>query len=77
MAEPVVAEGPLAELAVAATAAVGADHAGVDLIADRDRGLQVLEVNSMPAWQGLQGVSREDIALHLARHLAGRLRPRR
>ena len=77
MAEPVATEGPLAELAVAATAAVGADHAGVDLIADRDRGLQILEVNSMPAWQGLQGVSREDIALHLARHLAGRLRPRR
>ena len=49
--------GRLAELAVAAAAAVGADHAGVDLIEDRDGGLQVLEVNSMPAWQGLQSVT--------------------
>ena len=76
-AEPLAAEGRLAELAVAAAGAVGADHAGVDLIAGRDGGLQILEVNSMPAWQGLQGVSEQDIALHLARHLASRLRPRR
>ena len=56
-AEPAPATGRLAELAVAAAAAVGADHAGVDLIVDRDGGLQILEVNSMPAWQGLQAVS--------------------
>ena len=31
----------------------------------------------MPAWQGLQGVSREDIALLLAEDLARRLRPSR
>ena len=56
-AEPVPAAGRLAELAVAAAAAVGVDHAGVDVIADRDGGLQILEVNSMPAWQGLQAVT--------------------
>ena len=71
-AESVPAAGELAELAVAAVAAVGVDHAGVDMIADRDGGQQILEVNSMPAWQGLQAVSSEDIALHLARHLAAR-----
>ncbi|MFL5337952.1 MAG: hypothetical protein ACJ8H8_33485 [Geminicoccaceae bacterium] len=76
-AEPLAAAGRLAELAVASAAAVGADHAGVDLIADRDGELQVLEVNSMPAWQGLQGVTSEDIALHLAEDLARRLRPSR
>ena len=38
-----------------AAAAVGADHAGVDLIRDRSGGLQVLEVNGIPAWRGLQG----------------------
>ena len=64
-AEPVPAAGRLAELAVAAAAAVGADHAGVDVIADCDGGLQILEVNSMPAWQGLQAVTSEDIALAL------------
>ncbi len=71
--EPVPAAGRLAELAIAAAEAVGADHAGVDLIADSEGRLQVLEVNSMPAWQGLQAVASEDIALHLARHLSARM----
>ena len=58
----------------AAAAAVGADHAGVDLIVDRDGGLQVLEVNSMPAWQGLQsGEPARTSPLQLARHLAARV----
>jgi RimK family alpha-L-glutamate ligase len=72
-AEPVAANGRLAHLAIAAAIAVGAEHAGVDLIEDRDGRLQILEVNSMPAWQGLQGVTSEDIALALARHVAARL----
>ena len=72
-AEPVLAAGRLADLAVEAAATVGADHAGVDVIVDRHGGLQILEVNSMPAWQGLQAVTSADIALHLARHLAARV----
>lgn len=48
-------------LAVAAAAAVGADYAGVDLIADSDGGYLVLEVNSMPAWSGLQTVTGFDL----------------
>ena len=60
--EAVPASGELARLAVAAAAAVGCDHAGVDLIEDRDGRLLVLEVNSMPAWQGLQSVGPVDIA---------------
>jgi tetrahydromethanopterin:alpha-L-glutamate ligase len=69
------AEGELAELAVTAASAVGAEHAGVDLIRDPEGCLLVLEVNSMPAWQGLQSVSETDIAGCLADHLARRLRP--
>jgi RimK family alpha-L-glutamate ligase len=42
-------------------------YAGVDVIAGPDGRLQLLEVNSMPAWQALQGVSRVDIAQALAR----------
>ena len=75
--EPVAAEGRLAELAVAAAAAVGAEHAGVDLIEDETGRLQVLEVNSMPAWQGLQSVTSVDVAGQLAGHLATRLGPSR
>lgn len=66
----VAAEGPLAALAVRAAAAVGADHAGVDIIADRDGRLFVLEVNSMPAWKGLYEATGRDMAEPLAARLA-------
>jgi RimK family alpha-L-glutamate ligase len=52
----------LSWLAVAATAAVGANFAGVDIIREADGGLLVLEINSMPAWSGLQSVVSVDIA---------------
>ena len=65
--------GRLGELAVAAAAAVGADYAGVDLIRCEDGELAVLEVNSIPAWQGLQRVTPFDIAGALARDLAVRV----
>lgn len=50
------------ELAVAAADSVGATFAGVDLIADGQGGFMVLEVNSMPAWKGLQSVAGVDVA---------------
>lgn len=49
-------------LALAATAAVGADHAGVDLLPARDGQLYVLEVNAIPAWRGLQEATGLDVA---------------
>ena len=49
-------------LAVAATKAVGARFAGVDLVRAQDGAVFVLEVNSMPAWSGLQTVSETNIA---------------
>jgi RimK family alpha-L-glutamate ligase len=64
---------PLAELSVGAAEAVGADYAGVDLIERRDGALLVLEVNSAPAWRGLQGVTSADIAAAIARHVLDRL----
>jgi ribosomal protein S6--L-glutamate ligase len=51
-----------AELATAAAAAVDVDYAGVDLIDDGGGGYLVLEVNSMPAWSGLQRVTETRIA---------------
>lgn len=52
----------LAGLALAACAALDMDYAGVDLMHDADGRLQVLEVNSIPAWKGLQGQTGLDIA---------------
>ncbi|WP_245450979.1 ATP-grasp domain-containing protein [Borborobacter arsenicus] len=62
-------QGELEAMALAATGAVGADFAGVDIVPD-DRGrLFVLEVNSMPAWSGLQSVVQINIAEAIAEAL--------
>lgn len=64
--EPLVGDRDLESLAVAAARAVGADFCGVDLIRDQRGTPYVLEVNSMPAWTGLQKVARTDIASEIA-----------
>jgi RimK family alpha-L-glutamate ligase len=61
-AKAAIASKELADLAVRAAASVGADYAGVDIIQAPDGGFLVLEVNSMPAWNGLQRVSRVRIS---------------
>jgi tetrahydromethanopterin:alpha-L-glutamate ligase len=49
-------------LAIRAANAVGADFAGVDILYGADHQPTVLEVNSMPAWSGLQKVTSPNIA---------------
>jgi tetrahydromethanopterin:alpha-L-glutamate ligase len=53
-------------LAIAAAEAVGAAIAGVDVLVTADGGPTVLEVNSMPAWSGLQRVAKHNIAETIA-----------
>ncbi|MDP1646264.1 MAG: ATP-grasp domain-containing protein [Thiobacillus sp.] len=65
----------LFRLAEAATRALDMDYAGVDLMRDREGRLYVLEVNSIPAWRGLQTVVKANIAAMLVddfldRHVA-------
>jgi RimK family alpha-L-glutamate ligase len=62
-------ENELAELAIAAANAVGADFAGVDIVPAADGSLLVLEVNSMPAWSGLQSVAAVNISDAIAEAL--------
>jgi RimK family alpha-L-glutamate ligase len=62
----VAANDEMRDVAVRAAAAVGASFAGVDVLYDGDGRLRVLEVNSMPAWSGLQKVTPFDIAATLA-----------
>jgi tetrahydromethanopterin:alpha-L-glutamate ligase len=71
--EPLGRDRQLEELAVRAAAAVAADFCGVDLLRGADGAAVVLEVNSMPAWSGLQRVSATDIAEALARAILGAL----
>lgn len=49
-------------VAMAAMRAIDADYAGIDMIRTASGQLQVLEVNSNPAWRGLQSVAAVDIA---------------
>lgn len=60
-AVPPALRAQLSELAIRAASAVGADFAGVDIVPAADGTLQVIEVNSMPAWTGLQMVASADI----------------
>ena len=53
-------------LALAGVTAIGADYAGVDVIRDESGQLMLLEINSNPAWKGLQAVTDVDIADVLA-----------
>jgi RimK family alpha-L-glutamate ligase len=56
-------------LAIAAAKTVGAVIAGVDVLVDGQGEPTVLEVNSMPAWSGLQKVSADNIAKKIAADL--------
>lgn len=55
-------DGEMADIAMAAMRAVDADYAGIDLMRAPGGNLLVLEVNSNPAWRGLQSVTEVDIA---------------
>lgn len=59
-------EDDLCELAERAVHTIGLDYAGVDLMRAQDGAPVVIEVNGIPAWQGLQSVARVDIAARLA-----------
>ena len=56
----------LCRMAEDAVKIVGMAYAGVDLIRDRQGRYTVIEVNSVPAWKGLQSVSEAIIADRLA-----------
>lgn len=64
------------DLALRAADAVSASFAGIDVIRDASGALQVLEVNSMPGWRGLQQVTAFSIADVLAGHVLAQVRPR-
>lgn len=71
--EALVLDDALAHLAEAAARAIDIDYAGVDLIPLADGGYTVTEVNSIPAWQGLQSVVDFNIAARLADHFFTRM----
>jgi RimK family alpha-L-glutamate ligase len=61
----------LVRLAEDAVKALDMNYAGVDIIRDRNGRATVLEVNSIPAWKGLQSVTRTPIAERLVDDFLG------
>jgi tetrahydromethanopterin:alpha-L-glutamate ligase len=55
-------EADVAEIGVQAAAAIGINYAGVDIMRDKHGKLWVIEVNSIPAWRGLQTITDLNIA---------------
>lgn len=70
--EAIDMEPELADLAVAAVDTLRMDYAGVDLIRDRDGVYRIIEVNSVPAWKGLQSVCDANVARMLVADLLSR-----
>ena len=61
----------LIRLAEDAVRALDMNYAGVDIIRDRNGRATVLEVNSIPAWKGLQSVTQTPIAQRLVDDFLG------
>ncbi|GAB4256369.1 MAG: RimK family alpha-L-glutamate ligase [Methylomicrobium sp.] len=62
----------LTDLAVKAVAVLKMDYAGVDVIRAKNGDYTIIEVNSIPAWKGLQSVCEVGIADSLVDDLVGR-----
>ena len=65
------------DICLRAAETLGADYCGVDLLRSEAGELFVLEVNSMPAWQGLQEVTSFDIAAKMADFFLGQIYERK
>lgn len=71
--EWIVPDADMRAIALRAAASVGAVVAGVDIIRSLAGPVQVLEVNSMPGWRGLQSVAPFSIADLLAEHFLAKI----
>jgi RimK family alpha-L-glutamate ligase len=71
--EAIVPDKQMVALALKAAQAVDIDYCGVDIIQSASGEYYVLEVNSIPAWRGLQGVTDFNIAEVLVDDLLGKL----
>ena len=61
-AESMEPDAELVSLALEATAVLGADYAGVDILPTESGGYSVIEVNGIPGWRGLQTATGVDAA---------------
>jgi RimK family alpha-L-glutamate ligase len=72
--EPALLDKSLSHLAEHAVGLLDMDYGGVDIISDAEGQLYVLEVNSVPAWRGLQTVCDFSVADLLVDDFVGKLK---
>jgi RimK family alpha-L-glutamate ligase len=74
-AVPLSPDASLTAIACQAARVVGADYAGVDILVRQGGDYTVIEVNGIPGWQGLQEVTRADIADEIAAYALRQVGP--
>ena len=72
--EAVNLDGIVIHMAETAINVLGMNYGGVDIIGDEQGDYSVIEVNSIPAWKGLQSVCDDNIADRLAEDFLNRCR---
>ena len=68
------ADEKIKKISINAAKLVAADYAGLDLIKDRYGNYKVIEINSVPAWKGLQKTTNKNIASILAKTFVKKLK---
>ena len=68
------ADEKIKKISINAAKLVDADYAGIDLIKDKYGNYKVIEINSVPAWKGLQKTTNRNIALVLAKTFVKKLK---
>jgi RimK family alpha-L-glutamate ligase len=66
--EPVVLNKSILKLALDAARVLNMDYAGVDLMQDKQGQFWITEINSVPAWKGLQATTEKKIVDAIADH---------
>ncbi|MFH0915557.1 MAG: RimK family alpha-L-glutamate ligase [bacterium] len=67
--EAIEADEQIVDLSVRAAQALGAEHAGVDILPREEGGYTVLEVNTIPGWRALKTATGVDAAECLVDHV--------
>ena len=57
----------LKKISLQASQLVKADYVGIDLVKDKKAKFKIIEINSIPAWKGLQQTTKKNIAAILAK----------
>ena len=68
------ADEKIKKISIKAAKLINANYAGIDLIKDKHGNYKVIEINSVPAWKGLQKTTNKNIASILAKVFVTKLK---